>query len=161
MIPVLMRKRFKFLARPIDCGVKWKGRPIFGKNKTWRGLIAGTLMGALVFWIQILLYEGGITVSISLLDYSAWCPLFGAMMGLGAIVGDMIESFFKRRIGIKPGKSWVPFDQLDFIIGALMLISIAFVPPWQAWITLLILTPLLHIATNHAAYHLKIRKQKW
>ncbi len=161
MIPVLLRKRFKFLAKPIDRGIKYHGKPLFGKNKTWRGLIAAMVIGAVVFHIQLMLYNRGIGTSITLFDYSSFCFLFGALLGLGAIVGDLIESFFKRRVGIKPGKPWIPFDQLDFIIGALLISCFAFVPPWQTWVTLLLLTPLFHIATNHIAFFLKIRKEKW
>ncbi len=161
MIPVILRKRFKFLAKPIDCGAKFYGKPLFGKNKTWRGLIGAMIVGAIVFQIQILLYNKGIGTSIVLFDYSSSCFLFGALLGLGAIVGDLIESFFKRRFGIKPGKPWIPFDQTDFIIGALLISHFRFVPPWQVWVTLIVLTPLLHIACNHAAFYLKLRKQKW
>ena len=39
----------------------------------------------------------------------------------GALIGDIIESFFKRRIGKNRGEDWIIFDQLDFIIGALIL----------------------------------------
>lgn len=160
MAPVFVRG-IKFLEKPIDAGGRLKGKPLFGKNKTWRGLAAGIAAGMLIFWIQTLLYEKGIGVSISIIDYSSWCPVFGAVMGLGAILGDMIESFFKRRISIKPGNPWIPFDQVDFMLGALILVSMILVPPWEVWAILLFLTPLLHIATNHTAYYLKIRKKKW
>jgi CDP-2,3-bis-(O-geranylgeranyl)-sn-glycerol synthase len=47
--------------------------------------------------------------------------LASAMLGLGALLGDAIESFFKRRNNVPPGESWFPFDQTDYIIGGLAL----------------------------------------
>jgi CDP-2,3-bis-(O-geranylgeranyl)-sn-glycerol synthase len=38
----------------------------------------------------------------------------------GALLGDVIESFFKRRVGKDRGQDWIPFDQLDFLVGALI-----------------------------------------
>ena len=37
----------------------------------------------------------------------------------GALGGDIIESFFKRRTGKDRGEDWIPLDQLDFILGVL------------------------------------------
>lgn len=39
--------------------------------------------------------------------------------------GDAAKSFFKRRVHVPPGKPWVPFDQLDFVIGVFALLT-----PW-------------------------------
>jgi CDP-2,3-bis-(O-geranylgeranyl)-sn-glycerol synthase len=44
-------------------------------------------------------------------------------MGFGALFADAVESFFKRRAGIGPGKTWVPFDQIDYIIGGLVFVA--------------------------------------
>ena len=73
----------------------------------------------------------------------------------------MLKSYFKRKLNIKPGKSWIPFDQLDFIIGGLLFISLVFTPPTEIIIILLILTPFLHITTNHIGYYLGIREVKY
>jgi CDP-diglyceride synthetase len=37
---------------PLDFGKSWRGKRIFGNNKTWRGLIFGTLIASLVGLIQ-------------------------------------------------------------------------------------------------------------
>jgi CDP-2,3-bis-(O-geranylgeranyl)-sn-glycerol synthase len=44
-------------------------------------------------------------------------------------VGDAIKSFFKRRLAIAPGATWLGFDQLDFVVGAYLLVSIVHPPP--------------------------------
>ncbi len=37
--------------------------------------------------------------------------------------GDRVKSFVKRRIGIPPGDPWIPADQLDDVIGVLILVG--------------------------------------
>lgn len=87
-----------------------------GSNKRWRGLVVGTLMGSLVAVIEFAVFSQFIfSVRTAMV-----VAVGGALMGLGALVGDAIESFFKRRVGVKPGHSWFPFDQIDYIIGGLL-----------------------------------------
>jgi hypothetical protein len=52
--------------------------------------------------------------------------LLGTALGFGALLGDALESMAKRQRGIRSGKSWLFFDQLDYIIGAILL-SLPFV----------------------------------
>jgi CDP-2,3-bis-(O-geranylgeranyl)-sn-glycerol synthase len=44
------------------------------------------------------------------------------------MLGDIVESFFKRRIGLSRGEKWLGFDQIDFIIGGLLLSLFVRVP---------------------------------
>jgi len=157
MAPVIVRNWIKSFNTAIDFGKKWKGKPIFGKNKTWRGLIFGVIFGIIVAYAQYL-----INSPWNLVDYSDWF-LIGGLMGFGAILGDMIESFIKRRIGIKSGQPFIPWDQIDFIIGGL-LFSFFLIPKellLTTIITIIIISPFLHMAVNHFAYYLKIRNEKW
>jgi CDP-2,3-bis-(O-geranylgeranyl)-sn-glycerol synthase len=158
MAPVLVKKYFKFLAKPLDFNKKLNKKPIFGSHKTLRGLIAGIIAGIIITFIQFKLYP--YLNSISLIDYSNWF-LIGLLLGAGAILGDLVKSFFKRRVNIKPGGRWIPFDQLDYVIGALLLTAIIYVPSTEVIITALILSFILHIAVNHLAYYLGISKVKW
>ena len=82
-------------------------------------------------------------------------------MGLGALIGDLIKSFFKRRLGLKPGARFVPFDQTDFVVGALIFIMPIFHVTLEIFFASLLLSFALHIAVNHAAFWLKIRNEKW
>src|SRR5206468_5773804 len=50
---------------------------------------------------------------------SVW--LMGPLFGIGALGGDAVESFYKRRRGVPSGKKWLPFDQLDYIAGTLLI----------------------------------------
>jgi CDP-2,3-bis-(O-geranylgeranyl)-sn-glycerol synthase len=157
MAPIIVKKYFLFLAKPIDHGLKFKGKPVFGKNKTWRGLIFGPIFGIITAYIQFKL-----NLSINIINYDYWLYI-GFLMGFGALLGDIVESFFKRQCNVKPGQRFFPWDQVDFVIGALLL-SFFFIPAtirFNVIITLLILSPLLHISVNHLAYYLKIRNEKW
>ena len=100
------------------------------------------------------------TNSLEILDYRMWL-LIGFLMGFGALLGDLIKSFFKRRISIKPGGKFVPFDQTDFVIGALALTMLFFKLSWQVFLLSLLLSFILHIIVNHISYWLKIRNEAW
>lgn len=158
MAPVFCKNILKFLAKPIDKGKKLGGKPIFGENKTWRGLLVAVVFATIITFIQYLLKNS--TTSIIIVDYSNWLIL-GFLLGLGAILGDLIKSFFKRRIGKKSGQPWIPFDQLDYTIGAILFVSIIFFPGWGIVITALILDFILHIIVNHISFWLHLRSEKW
>jgi len=160
MAPVLVKDYFKFLAIPLDFNKKINNKPILGAHKTLRGLIFGIIAGIIIAFIQSLLYKYNFFTNISLIDYSNWL-LIGFLMSFGALVGDSVKSFFKRIIDIKPGKKWIPFDQLDYTIGALVFVFFVYIPPASMVGTALILSFILHIIANHLAYYLGIRKVKW
>lgn len=112
--------------RPIDAGRIWKdGRRFLGDGKTWRGLFAGTFLGmtagfglsVAASYIQMSDYA-----YLQLTDFEGFPMMIPLLFSLcfGALVGDIVESFFKRRIGRERGQDWIPFDQLDFLVGALV-----------------------------------------
>jgi CDP-2,3-bis-(O-geranylgeranyl)-sn-glycerol synthase len=160
MSPVLIRGRFEALASPIDGGRTLWGKRILGDHKTWRGLLAGIVAGALVFELQRLVYEAGIAQGLVLIDYSAHPLIPGLLMGLGAGIGDAVKSFFKRRIGIEPGESWPVFDQLDFFLGAYVFVSLVYAPPLLLTIASLPIILFGNIASNAIGYWLGF-KETW
>ena len=159
-IPVLVKK-INFLAIPVDFGKKWKNKPIFGVHKTWRGLFFATLGGLLIFYIQKIIYPNDFFAMLSLVDYGKLPVLFGALLGFGAIFGDLVKSFFKRRLAIPPGKRWIPFDQIDLVIGALAFSSFYYAPSLLVWIYLIIVTIPLHIIVKQIGFYSGISNQKW
>lgn len=160
MAPVMTKDTFHELKVPIDMNQKLDKHRLFGKNKTFRGLIFGVIFGIIAAYIQYLLLGVEFFANNSLADYSNWL-IIGFLMGLGAILGDLVESFFKRRFNIKPGKPFLPWDQTDFVIGALVLIYPLVILPIDKVIVILVASFFLHITTNHIAFYLKIRKEKW
>lgn len=110
---------------PIDFGKKWKdGNRILGDGKTWRGLISGAFVGMTGgFGLSVVaIYANNSEFAfLGISDFGRFpltIPLIGSIC-FGALLGDIIESFFKRRAGIKRGGNWIPFDQIDFLLGVL------------------------------------------
>jgi CDP-2,3-bis-(O-geranylgeranyl)-sn-glycerol synthase len=152
MSPVLFRW-LPFFDKPLHSG--W-----FGAHKTWRGLFLGAVVGILVFLLQQYAYVQGFT-GLALIDYGGFSWVFGGVLGLGALLGDLTESFFKRRKGIAAGKSWIPWDQLDFVLGGIIFGGIFYVPAAEVMLLLILISPPLHFAVNYLGYLMGIRKSKW
>ena len=134
---------------PLDLGKTWRGKRLLGDNKTWRGLVSGTVVGA----ISALIISRLNTNTVVTIP-----PLYvGMLLGFGALAGDAIESFFKRQLGFKPGKPWFPFDQIDYIVGALLIIMPFVSLPLWAIITIIIVYFGLHLLTAYLGYLLKLK----
>ncbi len=141
---------------PLDFGKNWHGKRVFGDNKTWRGVTTGILVAGLVGGLQYNLLKS----DVSSVDTIILGALFGMILGFGALAGDAVESFFKRRAHVKPGHSWFPFDQLDYIVGGLLAISpfIVHVPlAVVVWIFLLYFG--LHLAVSYIGHWLGFKDQ--
>jgi len=160
IVPVIVKK-INFLAIPVDFGKKWNNRPVFGSHKTWRGLLFATLGGVLIFYLQKILYPNDFFAMLSLVNYDKFPALFGALLGFGAIFGDLAKSFFKRRLAIPPGKRWLPFDQIDLVVGALAFSLFYYAPPLWVWIFLILVTIPLHILVKFLGFYSGISNQKW
>jgi len=164
MIPPLMRKTglFNFLDKEVDFGKKFLGQPIFGSHKNWRGVIFGIIGGILMASFQLWLYQIPAVQKISLLDYPKINILaFGFLISAGAIFGDLLFAFIKRRLKMTPGARFLPFDQTNYVIGAAIFLTPVFKIDILVWITLFILTFLLHIIFNRLGYFLKIHRARW
>lgn len=158
MAPVFARKLFPRLDAPVDFGRTIGGRPVLGRNKTWRGLLAGAVVGILAAGLQRLLLPS--LGWLSIYDYAQWW-LLGGLLGLGAGLGDVIKSFFKRRLDIKPGGVWVPWDEIDHPIVALALASLVYFPGWLEAGLILLVTFIGHIAINLIGYWLGMKEVPW
>ena len=133
---------------------------LFGSNKTWRGVIFGILMAIIITLIQQAIYLK--FPQLYIIDYSKLNGfLLGFLFGFGAVGGDLIKSFIKRRIGIAPGEPWLIADQVNWSIGALIAVSFYIFPGFELAITTIILFFFLHILINHLAYWLGIRATRW
>jgi CDP-2,3-bis-(O-geranylgeranyl)-sn-glycerol synthase len=136
---------------PIDLGKKFfDGKPIFGRNKTFKGFFFGLAVGTAV----------GLVESVFFPEYSI---LSGFLLSLGALFGDLTGAFVKRRLGLAPGDLLPVIDQVDFIIGAIVF---AFFFSFQILsleliIAVLIITPPIHLLTNFAAYKLGLKDNPW
>ena len=130
LLPALRR-------RPIDGGATFRGRRLFGDNKTWRGAIVTIASTTVTAWLLAAL-DACCWQLPSLVPFAKTHPIaWGLLLGTGYIVGELPNSFLKRQIGIGPGASgsglagrafWV-VDQLDSLVGMLVFVSPVWHPP--------------------------------
>lgn len=97
----------KRLSRPLDSGVVLAdGRALFGKSKTVRGVAAAVL--------------ASIVTALSL-GYSG--PT-GALFGALVMIGDLLTSFVKRRLGLAPSAKAPLLDHVpECVLPAPLLLS--------------------------------------
>jgi CDP-2,3-bis-(O-geranylgeranyl)-sn-glycerol synthase len=153
-LPLLSR-----LNVPLDCDVTFRNKRLFGNHKTVRGLISGLIIGILTVYLQVFLYAHiPLIRSFVSLDYTTLNPfLLGLLASLGALTGDALRSFFKRQRGIAPGKSWFPFDQIDYVIGGVVFTAFYIrLTIWQ-YILLFVIWFWLHPLATFIGYLLKLK----
>jgi CDP-2,3-bis-(O-geranylgeranyl)-sn-glycerol synthase len=158
--PILAKRLLPKFDAPIDGGATFRGRPLLGAHKTWRGLGACVAAGVTVWQGQRILYHMGLWHALALVDYTAEPLLPGLLMGVGAGIGDTVKSFLKRQVGIAPGSPWLGFDQLDFFLGALAFVSLVHVPPLGVVLVVLPLVCVGSIAATTIFWLLGL-KQSW
>lgn len=108
-------------------GGKLIGGPKIGRglspNKTWSGIVSGVAAGAVVGW-------GCGTLFHAAPDYRmAWLAI-GALIAFTGLMGDLFESFLKRRFGVKDASRLIPghggvLDRIDSLMAASLLVGAA------------------------------------
>jgi CDP-2,3-bis-(O-geranylgeranyl)-sn-glycerol synthase len=161
--PVLALDLLPGLRRPLDGGATLRGRRVLGDNKTCRGalvmvtgIVAATALLSLWPWYWDHL-PGGVR------DAGPW--VFGALLGVGTVLGELPNSFLKRRLGIAPGarrESWAGrllslYDQGDFVLVVwVLLLPIWVMSPLQALIVFAVVSA-IHLAVNVVAFAIGAR----
>ena len=128
---------------PIDGGATFRGKRVFGDNKTWRGALVTITTMTVTAWalakMHLCCWHLPTLVPFAETQPVAW----GLLLGTGYIAGELPNSFVKRQIGIGPGDSgagltgrlfWV-IDQLDSLAGMLVFVA----PVWHPSLGLLAL----------------------
>ena len=146
---VLRMRWLEPLRVPLDGGATFRGRRIFGDNKTVRGAVVMIVVSMAVMTLQGV-YR---LPSLEYFDYGAAnLALTGMLLGAGFVVGELPNSFLKRQLGVAPGAHggvWhAVLDQIDSIVGALLLLALVWVAPWQVWVIGFLLGTGLHMAVN-------------
>jgi CDP-2,3-bis-(O-geranylgeranyl)-sn-glycerol synthase len=134
---------------PIDFGKHFvDGQRIFGSHKTIKGFAAGLLTGLLVSVLM------GLLISPELL-------FLCTMISIGALLGDLGGAFIKRRMKHPPGYPLPLLDQLDFVLGGLLVLHPFHKLSSGAVFLVLLFTPAIHLLANMIAYVLKIKRNFW
>ena len=162
--PVLTFDLLKPLKRPLDFGATWRGRRLFGDNKTWRGALViclGVLATTVLlsgwdwWWAQL---------PAGLRDAGPW--LYGLLLGLGVVLGELPNSFLKRRLGVAPGTRGRSlagvllsiYDQADFVLAVWLLLAPLWVMSvWQAAFVFVVVTA-VHLVVNVIGYAIGARE---
>jgi hypothetical protein len=136
---------------------------LFGANKTWRGFVVmpvACLVGLLVSH-----HAQGIVLGMSLFDDVSLLGL-GVLLGWGYCLGELPNSYVKRRLGIPPGKSVPSYraltlftDHLDSLLGCLAVYALLLDAPLAVFLWILLLGPLVHITVNLALYAAGLRRE--
>jgi CDP-2,3-bis-(O-geranylgeranyl)-sn-glycerol synthase len=126
-----------------------------GSHKTWLGCVLAVVASTATAWAQSRLRWSG-----ALVNYDDWLVL-GVVCGLAAMAGDSAKSFVKRRLGIAPGKPWLPADQLDYVVAGLLALSAWYRPTWTDVAIVLSLSFAGSIAVNRLSHRLGIKRTPW
>ena len=163
MMPVFAARLgiLHFLDISIDAGFRLGGKALFGRNKTVRGFVVGVSGGLIVGVLQFLFAEE--MQALSLVSYDALPFNLGLafLLSFGALVGDSVKSFLKRRIGKKPGSQWLFADQIDYVLGGLLFMLLLYKPSLFTLITILICSPIATAVSNVIGYWINVKKVWW
>ena len=158
------------LSIPIDGGARFRGRRIFGDNKTVRGFAVMIPAAAIAFgilFVTIGTFAPGVIAGLWPLTLRGYVAL-GAWAGLGFMLGELPNSFVKRQLDVAPGHpprgrvtGLVSFvvDRLDSIIGMLLAISLAAPTPWMTWVLVIVIGPAIHFAFSVLLYKLGVKER--
>jgi len=145
---------------PIDLGKSFSdGRRIFGDGKTFRGFFGGVFCGIIAGLILIL--------TENMAGWHIHTYLSVVLLATGALLGDLVKSFIKRRLNKKRGEKWLVADQYDLVFGAFVMLLL-FDPAWlsdtinyMVLIWIIIVTPLLHRGANIIGYLIGVKDVPW
>lgn len=164
---------FSRLTIPMDAGkILADGKRLFGQNKTWKGFMGMVLFGSLaqLFWGLIL------KTTPSLESLNLFYKVFansilnnlwiGFLLGLAYVVFELPNSFMKRRLEIKPGKTavnhlkwfFIFIDQADSLLGCALVVAVLVPISWTQFFGFIILGAGTHVVVNLLLYCFKLRK---
>ena len=143
--PVLAHAIFKHTGnRPLDAGmILADGQPLFGPSKTVRGIVLSLLVTAVAAVVFAL----------------PW--YIGAIIGVGAMLGDLVSSFTKRRLRMASSSQAFGLDQIPESLLPLLLVK-----PWIdiAYIDIALLVVafvVLELVLSRVLYRLRLRERPY
>ena len=144
-MPVLARRVLKDgFAAPLDGGLKFvDGRALFGSSKTIRGII----------------------VSVALTSIAGLCLGFdlGVAAALAALsmLGDLLSSFTKRRLGLEPHAQAFGLDQIPEALLPLLVLKSSLELDWSDVAFVVLAFVVLGVLLSRVLYKFGIREQPY
>ena len=129
---------------PLDGNVTFiDGRPLLGKTKTLRGIISALAFTALV---------------APLLGFPAE---FGLMFGFFAMLGDLVSSFVKRRLGMANSSMAPGIDQIPESLFPMLAADWVLDLGWTSVVLVVVTFIITGLLTSRVLYKLKIRRHPY
>jgi len=130
--------------QPVDFNVTFiDGRRLLGGSKTIRGIVAALVAataGALIMGLPAAL---------------------GALIGFGAMSGDLLSSFVKRRLGVPASGMALGLDQIPEVALPLLIVRSSCGLEWEDILKLTILFLVFELFISRILFRLRIRKQPY
>jgi hypothetical protein len=167
-LPILMSTSV-----PLDGGKVLKdGRRLFGENKTLKGLIGYVLWGVICTVLWGLICGRFSVLSESNYFYRNYSNTVTYNCGIGFLLGlafslfELPNSFIKRRLEIKEGKTkngmmkffFIFMDQADSIFGCVLVLSLVYKMSVGFYFGYVLVGAFTHIIMNMLLYAVKLRK---
>jgi len=129
---------------PLDGGWQFiDGQPLLGASKTVVGVVGALLASTL----------------LALFLDLGW--RIGLLIGGVAMLGDLLSSFFKRRMGLRPSAMALGLDQVPESLLPLMACAPLLDLTWTQVLLLTLVFVVLEIILSRVAYYFGIRKQPY
>ena len=124
-----------FLAKPVDFNLMLRKKRLFGDAKTFRGFAIVILVTGFSMWAINIFFR----IPLKFNPF-----LSGMLAGLGYSLGELPNSFIKRRTGVKEsslasgalGSLLRILDQTDSVIGSLLILPVIYHPYPLLFVTL-------------------------
>lgn len=137
----LLHRRFD---HPVDFHARFfDGRRLFGPSKTIRGIFSAVLTTTMAAWFM------GFPLSL------------GVWIGLGAMGGDLLSSFAKRRLGIPASGMALGLDQIPEGLVPLLLVRTVLGLSLTDILALTVLFAVLELLISRVLFRWHIRKQPY
>ena len=157
---------------PIDNNIKLIDKKrLFGDNKTWKGFI-----GYILFNIIFSVIFGSIWKISNLEKLNFFYVnhpntilynlLIGFLLGLFYALFELPNSFVKRRLDIKPGKTikgfkkifFIILDQADSVFGVALVVWMFYPLGLKLYLLYIVIGVVTHLLINMLLYFLHLRK---
>jgi CDP-2,3-bis-(O-geranylgeranyl)-sn-glycerol synthase len=143
--PVVAARLFGGLGGcPLDANVRFlDGRPLFGPSKTVRGIVSSIVVSALAAAVM------------------GWSWQFGALFGVFVMLGDLMSSFTKRRLGMASSSMAIGIDQIPESLVPLLFLHQQLGLSWQSVGVIVLAFFIIELLGSQILFKLKIRRHPY
>lgn len=152
---ILKLKILDFISFPLDLGLHFRGKRIFGRNKTLRGPLVMSFFTTIYGWIVNYLFNNPLNF-----DVRKIITIF-FLIGLSYSLGELPNSFIKRQLDIPPGKTskniFIIIDTFDSLFVCGIIYVLLFKLPLTIVLSAILIGGFLHLATDKLMVALKLK----